>query len=139
VVKKYLFLKWNSAPKIYDYTSVTLGDKHPSYSTVKNWVAGFGTGHPSTEDKECSGRPTQVAIPESMDAIHSTILDNQRIFLKKIAETLAISRKRVSDIIHEILDMRRLSANEFLNVSMLNRSGITSHFGPILAGSCGIF
>jgi transposase len=54
---------------------VTLGDKRPSYSTVKNWVARFRTGHLSTEDEERSGRPTQVKIPEN-NAIHSMILDD---------------------------------------------------------------
>jgi hypothetical protein len=56
VVKKCLFLKGSSAKKMYDML-VTLGDKHPSYSTVKNWVARFGTGHLSTEDEEGSMRP----------------------------------------------------------------------------------
>jgi transposase len=74
-VMKYLFLKENSAKKIYDDMSVTLGDKRPAYSTVKNWVARFRTGHLSTEDKERSGRP-QVSIPVNMDAIHSMILDD---------------------------------------------------------------
>jgi hypothetical protein len=37
-VMKYLFLIGNSAKKIYDDMSVTLGDKRPSYSTMKNWV-----------------------------------------------------------------------------------------------------
>jgi hypothetical protein len=32
-----------------------------------------------------------VTVPESVDAIDSTILDNQRISAKKIAETLVIS------------------------------------------------
>jgi transposase len=77
-VMKYLFLKGNSAKKIYDM-SVTLGDKRPSSSTVKNWVGSFRTRHLSTEDEECSGRPTQVTIPENVDAIHSMILDNRRI------------------------------------------------------------
>jgi transposase len=54
--------------------SVTLGNKHPSYSTVKNCVARFRTGHLNTEDGR-SGRPTQVKIPESMDAIHSMVID----------------------------------------------------------------
>jgi transposase len=67
-----------------------LGDKHPSYSTVKNWVARFRTGHLSTEDNEHSGRPTQVTIPENVDAICSIILDDRRISIDKIAETLAI-------------------------------------------------
>jgi hypothetical protein len=51
-VKKYLFLKGNSAKKIYDDMLVTLVDKHPSHSTLKNWVARFRTGHLSTEDEE---------------------------------------------------------------------------------------
>jgi transposase len=63
--------------------SVTVGDKRSSYSTVKNWVARFRIGHLSTEDEECFGRPTQVTIPENVDAIHSMILDNQRISTKK--------------------------------------------------------
>jgi transposase len=60
MVMKYLFLKGNSAKKILNNMSVTLGDKHPSYSTLKNWVARFRTGHLSIEDKERCGGPTQV-------------------------------------------------------------------------------
>jgi hypothetical protein len=55
--------------------SVTLGDKHPSLFTVKNWVARFRTVHMITKD-EHSWRPTQAMIPEKVDAIHSKILDN---------------------------------------------------------------
>jgi transposase len=76
---KYLLLKGNSAKIIYDDVSVTLGDKRSSYSTVKNWAARFRTGYLSTEDDERSGRPTQVIIPEYVDAIHSMILDRRRI------------------------------------------------------------
>jgi transposase len=72
---KYLFLKGNTAKNIYDNMSVTLGDKRPSYSTVRNWVARFRTGHLSTEDEERSGRSTQVTIPENVGAIHSMIME----------------------------------------------------------------
>jgi hypothetical protein len=54
-VMNYLTLKGNSAPKNYDDMSVTLGHKRPSYSTVKNWVARFRTGHLSIEDEERFG------------------------------------------------------------------------------------
>jgi hypothetical protein len=40
-------------------------------------------GHLSTEDEERSERPTQVTIPENVDAIHSIILDDRRISAKK--------------------------------------------------------
>jgi transposase len=62
---------------------VTLRYKRPSCSTVNNWVAGFRTGYLSTEDEERSGRPTQVTVPENVDAIHSMILNGLRISLKR--------------------------------------------------------
>jgi hypothetical protein len=52
-----------------------------------------------------------VTVPENVDSIHSMILGDCRISsANKIAETLAISREKVSYIIHEILAMRKLSA-----------------------------
>jgi hypothetical protein len=65
---------------------VTLGDKHPPYSTVKDWVIMFKTEHLSTEDEEHSGRQTRVTVPENVNAI----LDDGKISTKKIAENLAI-------------------------------------------------
>jgi hypothetical protein len=107
-VMTYLFPRRNLSKKIYDML-VIFSDERPSYSTVKNWDARFGTGYVSTGDDERSGSPTQVIIPENVDAIHSMILDDQRISTKKIAKTLTITRERVDYIIHEILDMRQLS------------------------------
>jgi hypothetical protein len=37
----------------------------------------------STEEEEHFRRPTEVAVPENVDAIHSKILDNQRISPKE--------------------------------------------------------
>jgi len=51
-----------------------------------------------------------VTIPEIIDKIHELILEDRRISAKSIAEQLGISRKRVGSIIHEDLDMRKLSA-----------------------------
>jgi orotate phosphoribosyltransferase-like protein len=49
-------------------------------------------------------------VPENVDIVHSMILADQRISAKKIAETLEISRECVGYIIHDVLDMRKLSA-----------------------------
>ena len=49
-------------------------------------------------------------IPEFIDEIHELILEDRRISAKSIAEQLGISRERVGSIIHEDLDMRKLSA-----------------------------
>jgi hypothetical protein len=74
MVMKYLSKRELGQRKNYDMSG-TLGDKRLSYSKTKNWIATFRTGHLSIEDKR-SGRPTQVTIPENVDAIHSMILDD---------------------------------------------------------------
>ena len=47
---------------------------------------------------------------EIIDQIHELILKGDWISAKSIAEQLGISRERVGSIIHEYLDMRKLSA-----------------------------
>ena len=47
---------------------------------------------------------------EIIDHIHKLILEDHWILAKSIAEQLGISRERVGFIIHEHLDMQKLSA-----------------------------
>jgi hypothetical protein len=59
---------------MYDDISVTLGYRRSAYSEVKSWVASCRIEHLSNEDEERSGGPTQIIIPEDVDAIHAKIL-----------------------------------------------------------------
>ena len=52
-----------------------------------------------------------MTIPEIIDLIQELIMEDRRISDKSIAEQLCISRERVESIIHEDLDMRKLSSN----------------------------
>jgi len=81
-------------------------------------VAQFKHGDFSTRDAPRPGRPKTVTTPEIIDKIHDLTLEDGRISAKSIAEQLGISRERVVSIIHEDLDMRKLSAKlvpKFLN------------------------
>ena len=51
-----------------------------------------------------------MTIPEIIDKIHELILEDHRISAKPIAEQVDNSHERVGSIIHEDLDMRKLSA-----------------------------
>jgi len=51
-----------------------------------------------------------MTTPEFIDQIHELILEYRQISAKSIAEQLGISHERVGLIIHEDLDMRKLSA-----------------------------
>ena len=56
------------------------------------------------------GRTKTVTTPEIIDQIHELILEERRISAKSTAEQLDISYERVGFIIHEDLEMRKLSA-----------------------------
>jgi len=80
------------------------------YDTAKNWVAHFKRGDFSTCDAPRPGQPKTVTTPEIIGQIHELMLEDRRISDKSIAEQLGISRERVGSIIHEDMDMRKLSA-----------------------------
>jgi len=51
-----------------------------------------------------------VTTREIIDQVHELILGDRRISAKLLAEQLGVSRVRVGSVIHEDLDMRKLSA-----------------------------
>jgi len=87
----------------------TLGEHVPLYATIKNCVVQFKRGDFSTCDAPRPGRPKTVITPEIIDQIHELILKDRQISAKSIAEQLGISREQVGSIIHEDVDMRKLS------------------------------
>ena len=87
----------------------------------------------STCDVPRPGRHKTLTTPEIIDQIHELILEDRRISAKSIAEQLGISRERVGSIIHEDLNMRKLSAKwvpKYLNVNGASRlSNFWNFFG----------
>jgi len=104
----FFFLQGKAPKKIHTILRETLGEHAPSYATVKNWVARFKRDF-STCGPPHPGRPKIVTTPEIIDQIHELILEDRRISALSIAEQLGIPRERVGPIIHEDLDMRKLS------------------------------
>jgi len=108
---KFFFPLQGKAPKeIHAILTEALGEHASLYATIKNWVAQFKCGDFSTYDALRSGRPKTVTTAELIDQIHELISEDRRISAKSIAEQLGISRDRVGSIIHEDLDLRKLSA-----------------------------
>jgi len=116
----FFFLRVKALKEIHAILTETLGEHAPSYTIVKNWVAQFKRGDFSTYDAPRNGRPKTVTTPEIHHQIHELILEDCRISAKSIAEQLGISREGVGSIIHEDLDMRKLSAKwvpKYLNAN----------------------
>ena len=84
-------------------------------------MAQLKRGDFSTCDAPRPGRPKTVTTPEIIDKIHELILEDRRISAKSIAEQLGISRERGGSIIHEDLDIQKLSVkwvSKCLNVDL---------------------
>jgi len=73
-------------------------------------VAQFNHGDFSTCDAPRPGQPKTVTTLEIIDQIHELILEERQILATSIAEQLGNSHELVGFIIHEDLDMRKLSA-----------------------------
>jgi len=109
VIKCFL-LQVKEPKEIHTIPKETLGEYAQLYATVKNWVAKFKRGDFSTCVALRPGRHKTVTTPEIIDQIHDLILEDCRISPQSVAEQLGISREWVGSIIHEDLDMRKLSA-----------------------------
>ena len=107
---RFFSLQGKVPKEIHTILTETLEEHAPSYATVKNWVARFKCGDFSTCDAPHPGRPKTVTTLDIIDQLHELILEDRRILAKSIAQQLGISHERVGSIIHEDLDMRKLSA-----------------------------
>jgi transposase len=86
------------------------GNSSPSFSTIKKWAAEFKRGRTSLEDDPREGRLKIATTPEIIEQVHDMVLDDRRIKVPEIAETIGISKERVGYILHEELDMKKLCA-----------------------------
>jgi len=106
----FFFLQGKVPKEIHAILIETLREFAPSYATVKNRVAQVKRGDFSTCVAPRSGRIKTVTTLEITDQTHELILEDRRISSKSIGGQLCILREGVGSIIHEDLDMRKLSA-----------------------------
>jgi len=86
------------------------GDSFPSFTTIKKWAAEFKCGRTSLEDDPREGRPKSATTPKIIEQVHDMVLDDRRMKVREIAETIGISKERVGYILHEEMDMKKLCA-----------------------------
>jgi transposase len=68
VCQNFYFLQGKTPKEIHAILIETLGERAPSYVTVKNWMAQFKRGDFSTCDARRPGRPKTVTTPELVTA-----------------------------------------------------------------------
>ena len=86
------------------------GDSSPSFSTIKKWAAEFKRDRTSLEDDPREGRPKSALTPEIIEQVHDMVLDDRRMKVREIAETIGVSKEGVGYTLHEELDMKKVCA-----------------------------
>ena len=100
-----------NANEIHSKFIKVYGDSTPSFSTIKKWAAEFKHGRTTLEDDPREGCPRSATPPEIIEQVPDMVLDDRRMKVREIAETMGISKeKRVGYILHEELDIKKLCA-----------------------------
>jgi len=74
------------------------GDSSPSFSTIRKWAAKFKHGRTSLEVDPREGCPKNATSPEIVEQVHDMVLDDWRMKVREISETIGISKERVGYI-----------------------------------------
>jgi histone-lysine N-methyltransferase SETMAR len=109
-VIKFIVKEGLTPKEIYSKFTIVYGDFSPSFTTIKKWAAEFKRGRTSLEDDPREGLPKSATTPEIIEQVHDMVLDDRRMKVREIAETIGISKERVGYILHEELDMKKLCA-----------------------------
>jgi histone-lysine N-methyltransferase SETMAR len=106
-VIKFLVKEGLTPNEIHSKFIKVYGDSSPSFSTIKKWAAEFKRGLTSLEDDPREGHLKRATTPEIIEQV---VLDDRRMKVREISETIGISKERVGYILHEELDMKKLCA-----------------------------
>jgi len=81
--------------------TVVYGKDVPSYAIVKRWAAEFCRGKKSYECEPGSKRPSEAVCEENCRAVETVVLQNRRVSVHLIADTMGISTGPVKMILRE--------------------------------------
>ena len=109
-VIRYLYLKGKTGKEIHDELADVYESSALSYAQVKFWVGEFKRCRMSLKDEARSGRPLDATDEEMFKKVRDLVYSDRRIQVEERAQALGISHGSVSTILHDRLDMRKLTA-----------------------------
>src|ERR1043166_3927749 len=109
-VVKYFLKKGLTAKVIHADFVETLGNNASAYSTVTKWVREFGMGRETVKDAPRTGRPVTATTPETITAIHTMVMADRRVTIRRMVEMVGVSYGTVQAILRDVLEVHKVSA-----------------------------
>ena len=107
---KHYFLRGKSIKETEEKVAKYYKQSVPLHGMVHKCFTEFRCGRISTSDAERPSRLKEVTSQEMIDKIHDIVLNDCRLKVREISETVKISVGRLWHILHEFSGMRKLSA-----------------------------
>ena len=120
-VIKYMHLTRRSPVEIHDDMVETFGEDDPSYSTTENWCENFKHWRCSTKGEAFPGWPNEVVTLWKGDAVLDTVMRDRRVTTRRLATIHSISKTSVNRILHEQLNMNKVSARPVTRMFMTDQ------------------
>jgi hypothetical protein len=83
---KFCFKTGKTATETFQLIKQAYGDNALSRTGVSEWYTRFRDGRENPEDDECSGRPTAVRTPDTIEAVRELISTDRRMTLRMMEE-----------------------------------------------------
>ena len=110
ILIKHCFLMGKTSEQSLQWLQKCYPISAPSRTTVYRWFSEFKMGRTSTEDAPRSGRPKEATNAEIVKQVHRIVLSDRKVKLRELAEAVGISKERAGYILHNLLEMKKLSA-----------------------------
>ncbi|PNF29962.1 hypothetical protein B7P43_G07282, partial [Cryptotermes secundus] len=109
---KFCFKLGKTAAETHQMLKEASGGSSLGHTQTYNWYKRFKTGRTSNDDDNLSGRPPTGTTPESIKKVRDLILQDRRLTIQDLCNTLGLSYGTRQRILSEELNMRRIAAKE---------------------------
>ncbi|EGI60687.1 Histone-lysine N-methyltransferase SETMAR, partial [Acromyrmex echinatior] len=110
ILIKHCFLMGKTSEQSLKWLQKCYPTSAPSRTTVYRWFSEFKMSRTSTEDAPRSGRPKEATNAKIAKQVHRIVLSDRKVKLRELTEAMGISKERAGYILHDVLEMKKLSA-----------------------------
>lgn len=110
VIVKFFTAAGRCAADIHRQLQAVCGDSALAENTVRKWVREFKGGRTSVKDEQRPGRPKTASTDANIARVEKFIMDDRRVTMQEICETLRLTMGTVERIITKELRLRKVSS-----------------------------